>query len=131
MTTPPKTKAEILAERLRERNEEDRREPDDSAAGASPRETEPTGKPKNTGPQQPAQEKRVKFQAYVLDSVQSEARAIVYWTNNRPGGYASLTELAEAALMREIERMREQFTGGEPFPPMPEGRNLPTRPPAS
>ncbi|MEU6332774.1 hypothetical protein ABZ851_36840 [Streptomyces sp. NPDC047049] len=130
MTTPPKTRAEILAERLAARNEAER-EAADSEAGTGAGQAEEPAKPQAEVPPQPAPEKRVKFQAYVLDSVQSEARAIVYWTNNRPGGYASLTELAEAALIREIDRMREQFTGGEPFPPMPEGRSLPTRPPAA
>ncbi|WP_327072048.1 hypothetical protein [Kitasatospora sp. NBC_01302] len=118
MTTPPKTRAEKLAERLRDRN-------DDEAGKNQP------AAPADPPPPEPAPDKRTKFQAYVSEAIQNEARAVVYWTNNRPGGYASLTEMAEAALQHEIERMREQFTKGEPFRPMPEGRTLPTRPPGS
>ncbi|UWS77570.1 hypothetical protein [Streptomyces noursei] len=61
--------------------------------------------------------------------MQDEAKAIVYWTNSRPGGYASLTELAEHALQREIERMRAEFNGGQPLPAYATDRNTPRPPP--
>nr|WP_011242312.1 hypothetical protein [Streptomyces noursei]BAD80786.1 hypothetical protein [Streptomyces noursei] len=123
------SRADRLADRLSKRgsgSEGDDGRADPPAEAAPEDADQPDTKP---GPEEEPEDVRGKFQAYVLRSVQDEAKAIVYWTNNRPGGYASLTELAEHALQREIERMRAEFNGGQPFPPMPPDQKLTTRPP--
>ncbi|MFE7664908.1 hypothetical protein [Streptomyces celluloflavus] len=133
------SRADRLADRLKDRDakdEADGHKGGKQGAGQADTPSPPSSPEGKRGaasegppPAEEPKDARTKFQAYVLKSVQDEAKAIVYWTNNRPGGYASLTELAEHALRREIERMRHEFTGDQPFPPMPADQKLTTRPP--
>lgn len=123
---PATTRDHRLAKGLEDRDKPEVRdaetEPQESgAAGSAPSLAELRAEPVDP---------REKYQAYVRSSLKKEAQSAVFWTNNQPGGYASLTELTEAALQREIERLRDRFTHGEPFSPMPPGRKLTTRPPA-
>ena len=130
VTPEAQTRADRLAARLSGRGggESEQGERDDEGAEPLPERSEEQVKAPEV-PQKDQKDARTKYQAYVRASIKEEAQAAVFWTNNQPGGYASLTELTEAALEREIERLRDRFTHGEPFPPMPKGKRLPTRPP--
>lgn len=124
------TRAERLADRLRNRQEGEA--PPDPEGDSPPPVEPPQGLPEPvpaSGPRMERGEAREKYQAYVKGTLKAEIQAAVFWTNNQPGGYASLTELTEAALERELEHLRERFNHGQPFQPMPPGKKLPTRPP--
>ncbi|MEV6527802.1 hypothetical protein AB0M43_38360 [Longispora sp. NPDC051575] len=61
---------------------------------------------------------------YVSRDVQNAARAAVFWTNNKPGGFDNLSDLLEDALMARIQQLADELNDGQPFDPVPEGRRL-------
>ncbi|MCY1718673.1 hypothetical protein OVA26_17185 [Microbacterium sp. SL62] len=50
-------------------------------------------------------------------SVLAEAQTAVLRTAGVAGGYSSLNALAEGAIIRELQRLADEFNGGEAFPP--------------
>lgn len=67
---------------------------------------------------------RPRMTVYIAQEVQDAARAAVYWTNNRPGGYDNLSNLLEDALMDKVHQLEAELNEGNSFPPMPQGRRL-------
>lgn len=54
--------------------------------------------------------------AYLRTTVVEDARNAVVATMSNPEAHRNLSQLIEAAVTAEIERLRTQFNNGQPFP---------------
>lgn len=59
----------------------------------------------------------VKRTMNVRENTISMMKTAVKKTREQPGGAETMTALVNAALERELQRLADEFNGGEPFPP--------------
>lgn len=69
-----------------------------------------------SGPLADAQEVKVARTFQLRSRTLGAAQTAVLLTAAREGGYSSLNALVEGALSRELQRLAEEFNGGEAFP---------------
>jgi hypothetical protein len=55
------------------------------------------------------------FSTRIDPAVLSQAKAVVMFTQMRPGGARSLAALVESALIHENQRFADEFNNGQPF----------------
>lgn len=68
------------------------------------------------GPNEPAPDTKVARTFQLRSGTLGAAQTAVLLTAAREGGYASLNALVEGALIRELQRLADEFNGGEAFP---------------
>lgn len=69
-----------------------------------------------SGPIAAAQDAKVARTFQLRSGTLGAAQTAVILTAAHQGGYASLNALVEGALSRELQRLAEEFNGGEAFP---------------
>ena len=57
---------------------------------------------------------------YIPDELHLRARNTWWWTQNRPGGLQTLSELVETSMAGLVAAMEEIHNKGKPFPPAPD-----------
>lgn len=90
--------------------------------GTSPRPSKKAARP--AGPS--AAER--KFNAYVDPEIQERIRRAQFWTQTSDDGYRTLSDLVEAVLLAEAERLEREHNAGEPFREIPDGKLRSGRP---
>lgn len=78
--------------------------------------TEPPSPAVRPEPVKPAN-RMVKRTMNVRENTISMMKTAVKKTRGHPGGAETMTALVNAALERELQRLADEFNGGEPFPP--------------
>lgn len=66
------------------------------------------------------------FSAYFTEADAEQVRA-AFLAAGRLEGYASVTELIEAAVLREVRRLQRRHNGGKKWPGVPAGALRPGR----
>ncbi len=57
---------------------------------------------------------------YIPDELHMRARNTWWWTQNRPGGLQSMSDLVASALEAMVEAMEDIHNDGKPLPPAPD-----------
>ncbi len=92
--------------------------------GAAPgTEPTPTAQP-NPAESKNQESTRPRMTVYISRDTQTALRAAVYWTRNQPNGYENLSDLLEDAAQEKIKALQELYNNGEPFPDLPQGKQL-------